>query len=58
MLITEQERNRIGQDLHDTLGHVFAGMTLKAELATKLIDQQPEQAKKKLKHWQIYHVKH
>ena len=24
VLIAEQERNRIGQDLHDTLGHVFA----------------------------------
>lgn len=48
MLITEQERKRIGQDLHDTLGHVFAGMTLKAELAKKLIDQQPEQAKEEI----------
>ena len=38
VLIAEQERNRIGQDLHDTLGHVFASLTLKSELATKLLD--------------------
>ncbi|PCF84956.1 sensor histidine kinase [Staphylococcus intermedius] len=44
-LIAEQERNRIGQDLHDTLGHVFASLSLKSELALKLIDTQPDRAK-------------
>lgn len=48
ILIAEQERSRIGQDLHDTLGHVFASLTLKSELALKLIDQQPETAKKEI----------
>ena len=33
ILIAEQERNRIGQDLHDTLGHVFASLSVKSELA-------------------------
>lgn len=47
-LIAEQERNRIGQDLHDTLGHVFASMTLKAELASKLIDHDTNAAKKEI----------
>ena len=31
LLLAENERNRIGRDLHDTLGHVFAAMTLKTE---------------------------
>ncbi|MEB8121648.1 sensor histidine kinase [Staphylococcus xylosus] len=45
VLIAEQERNRIGQDLHDTLGHVFASLSLKSELAMKLIDSDVEKAK-------------
>lgn len=45
ILIAEQERSRIGQDLHDTLGHVFASLTLKSELAMKLINQQPTKAR-------------
>lgn len=44
-LIAEHERNRIGQDLHDTLGHVFAALSLKSELALKLIDTEPVRAK-------------
>ncbi|EHJ52635.1 sensor histidine kinase [Streptococcus macacae] len=35
LLSAENERNRIGRDLHDTLGHTFAMMTLKTELALK-----------------------
>lgn len=48
VLIAEQERNRIGQDLHDTLGHVFASLSLKSELAMKLIDQDTDKAKKEM----------
>lgn len=48
LLIAEQERQRIGQDLHDTLGHVFASLSIKSELAVKLVDQHPEQAKKEM----------
>lgn len=48
VLIAEQERNRIGQDLHDTLGHVFASLTLKSELAEKLLDKDVEAAKKEM----------
>lgn len=44
-LIAEQERNRIGQDLHDTLGHVFASLSVKSELAMKLIDKDIDKAK-------------
>ena len=48
ILIAEQERNRIGQDLHDTLGHVFASLSVKSELAAKLIDKDPQAAKKEI----------
>ncbi|HDY9447457.1 sensor histidine kinase [Staphylococcus argenteus] len=47
-LIAEQERHRIGQDLHDTLGHVFASLSLKSELAYKLIDSDIEKTKAEL----------
>ncbi|WP_182476583.1 sensor histidine kinase, partial [Staphylococcus hominis] len=47
-LIAEQERQRIGQDLHDTLGHVFASLSLKSELAYKLIDKDQEKAKNEI----------
>jgi two-component system, NarL family, sensor histidine kinase DesK len=33
------ERERIGRDLHDLLGHTLSVITLKAELASKLIDK-------------------
>uniref|UniRef100_UPI0023F97C9A sensor histidine kinase n=1 Tax=Streptococcus orisratti TaxID=114652 RepID=UPI0023F97C9A len=35
----ENERNRIGRDLHDTLGHTFAMMSLKTELALKQMEK-------------------
>ncbi|AVQ36311.1 sensor histidine kinase [Staphylococcus kloosii] len=44
MLIAEQERTRIAQDLHDTLGHVFASISLKSELAAKLVTNKPDKA--------------
>lgn len=39
LLLAENERNRIGQDLHDTLGHVFAMMSIKSELALTLMER-------------------
>lgn len=49
ILSAENERNRIGRDLHDTLGHTFAMMTLKTELATKLLEKGAyDQVKKEL----------
>lgn len=47
-LIAEQERQRIGQDLHDTLGHVFVSLSLKSELAYKLIDKDQEKTKNEI----------
>lgn len=49
MLSAENERNRIGRDLHDTLGHTFAMLTLKSELALKQLDKENfEQVRRQL----------
>jgi two-component system sensor histidine kinase DesK len=39
------ERERIARDLHDVLGHTLSLITLKSELAGKLIERDPAQAK-------------
>ena len=43
------ERERIARDLHDVLGHTLSVITLKSELAGKLIDRDPEQARKEIR---------
>ncbi|MCS4486173.1 sensor histidine kinase [Staphylococcus americanisciuri] len=40
MLIAENERARISQDLHDSLGHIFASLSIKSELAAKLLENE------------------
>ncbi len=40
------ERERIARDLHDVLGHSLTSITLKAELAGRLIDINPAEAQK------------
>ena len=47
ILSAENERNRIGRDLHDTLGHSFAMMSLKTELALKQMDKEQYDAARK-----------
>jgi two-component system sensor histidine kinase DesK len=42
------ERERIARDLHDVLGHTLSLITLKAELARKLVDRDPERAKQEM----------
>jgi two-component system sensor histidine kinase DesK len=42
------ERERIARDLHDVLGHTLSVITLKSELAGKLIDRDPERARKEI----------
>jgi two-component system, NarL family, sensor histidine kinase DesK len=42
------ERERIARDLHDLLGHTLSLVTLKAELARKLVDRDPQQAKQEM----------
>ena len=47
ILSAENERNRIGRDLHDTLGHTFVMMSLKTELALKQMDKEQYEAARK-----------
>jgi two-component system, NarL family, sensor histidine kinase DesK len=42
------ERERIARDLHDVLGHTLSVITLKSELARKLIDRDPQKAAKEI----------
>lgn len=44
-LALANERNRFGRDLHDILGHSLTVITVKAELAGKLVDTAPDKAK-------------
>ncbi len=44
-LMVQEERNRMARDLHDILGHSLTVITVKAELAGRLIDVAPERAK-------------
>jgi len=44
-LALEDERNRFARDLHDILGHSLTVITVKAELAQKLFDVDPERAR-------------
>jgi len=42
------ERERIAQDLHDLLGQTLTMVALKSDVATKLFDSKPKQAKQEL----------
>lgn len=43
------ERERIARDLHDVLGHTLSLITLKSELAGKLFDRDPVQARNEIR---------
>lgn len=43
------ERERIARDLHDVLGHTLSMITLKSELAGKLMARDPERAGKEIR---------
>jgi len=43
------ERERIARDLHDVLGHTLSVITLKSELAGKLMDRDPLRAGKEIR---------
>jgi two-component system sensor histidine kinase DesK len=47
-LAVENERTRFARDLHDILGHSLTVITVKAELAQKLFDVDPERARAEL----------
>jgi two-component system, NarL family, sensor histidine kinase DesK len=42
------ERERIGRDLHDLLGHTLSLITLKSELANKLFERDPQAAQREV----------
>ena len=42
------ERERIARDLHDLIGHTFSVITLKADLAGRLLDKDLEKARKEI----------
>lgn len=44
-LAVQGERHRIAADLHDVLGHSLSVIVLKAELATRMIDRDPDAAR-------------
>lgn len=43
-----EERERVARDVHDVLGHSLTVVTVKAELAERLVDLDPERAKGEL----------
>ena len=47
-LATSEERTSIARDVHDLLGHTLTAVKLKAELAERLIDRDPERARAEL----------
>lgn len=47
-LAAEQERMRIARDLHDLLGHSLTTVTVKAELAARLVERDPAKAKREM----------
>src|SRR5699024_392290 len=42
------ERDRVGRDLHDVLGHTLTALTIRAQLADALVDTDPEAAHREL----------
>ncbi|GGF60366.1 sensor histidine kinase [Alteromonas lipolytica] len=47
-LATVAERERIARDLHDLIGHSFAMLTMKAQLAQKLFDHDTDKARQEI----------
>jgi signal transduction histidine kinase len=48
VLAREEERRRVGRDLHDGLGPQLASLTMKAEAARDLVDSDPQRAEELL----------
>ena len=43
------ERERVARDVHDVLGHSLTALSVKAELAERLVDADPERAREELR---------
>jgi two-component system sensor histidine kinase DesK len=48
-LAAGQERLRIARDLHDLLGHALTTVTVKAELASRLVERDPQRAEAEMR---------
>lgn len=48
ILRIQEERNRMARDLHDILGHSLTVITMKAELAGRLVDLDADRAKQQI----------
>ena len=44
-IVKSSERERIARDMHDILGHTLSVITMKAELASRLFERDPQRAK-------------
>jgi two-component system sensor histidine kinase DesK len=47
--VQEEERHRLARDLHDTLGQTLTMIKMKSELAERLMDRDPERAKREMR---------
>ncbi len=47
-LAASAERERIGRDLHDLLGHTLSMVALKSELAGRLVERDPQAARREI----------
>ncbi|MDN5822100.1 MAG: histidine kinase [Brachybacterium sp.] len=50
VLAVAAERERIGRDLHDLVGHSLTSLTISAQLARRLLEKDPEAAGAQLEH--------
>lgn len=50
VLAVAAERERIGRDLHDLVGHSLTSLTISAQLARRLVDTDPDAARAQLAH--------
>ncbi len=50
VLAVAAERERIGRDLHDLLGHSLTSLTISAQLARRLLETDPDAAREQLVH--------
>lgn len=53
VLAVAAERERIGRDLHDLVGHSLTSLTISAQLARRLLDSDPEAARAQLEHIEV-----
>ncbi|GAA1487790.1 sensor histidine kinase [Brachybacterium sacelli] len=50
VLAVAAERERIGRDLHDLVGHSLTSLTISAQLARRLLESDPDAAREQLEH--------